>query len=215
MNSSYTIVIITRYTFYAERGYLPHCSTNDSLTRQQSSQGLCPQTPTFSRYALGFLSADFQNNIRCSFFYINICCFIEQIVNFNMAAIGHLGIRFSWLCDHRRVPSAELMLNTKSGSNRTNRFEVIKILVNFSFLSAAILDLEKWLFWPLRCLRDVKTKLCVKFSENRTNGLGVIYVFCKLQYGGRRPSWIVNFDILGLKVCSGWKVDDKYQIWCI
>ena len=36
---------ITRYTFYAERGYLPHCSTNDSLTRQQCSQGLGPWTP--------------------------------------------------------------------------------------------------------------------------------------------------------------------------
>ena len=32
-------------TFYAERGYLRHCSTNDSLTRQQCSQGLCPWTP--------------------------------------------------------------------------------------------------------------------------------------------------------------------------
>ena len=35
--------------------------------------GLCPQTTTYSRYALGFLSADFQNNIYCSFFYTNIC----------------------------------------------------------------------------------------------------------------------------------------------
>ena len=30
--------------------------------------GLCPHTPTFSRCALGFCSADFQNNVRCSFF---------------------------------------------------------------------------------------------------------------------------------------------------
>ena len=80
-----------------------------------------------------------------------------------------------------RVPSAELMLNTKSGSNRTNRFEVIQILVNFSFLSAAILDFEKWRFWPVRCLRDVKAKLCVKFGENRTNGFGVFQVFANFN----------------------------------
>ena len=50
---------------------------NDSLTRQQCSQGLCPwtrwgfcpQTPTFSRYALGFLSADYQNTARSSFLH--------------------------------------------------------------------------------------------------------------------------------------------------
>ena len=35
------------------------------------------------------------------------------------------------------------MLNTKFGSNRTNRFEVIQFSVNFSFSSAAILDLKK------------------------------------------------------------------------
>ena len=66
-----------------------------------------------------------------------------------MAAIGHLGIRFSWLCDHRRVPSAELMLNsnTKSGSNRTNRFEVIQFLVNFSFFVGGHLG-----FWKVTVL---------------------------------------------------------------
>ena len=42
----------------------------------------------------------------------------------------------------RRVPSAELMLSTKFGSNRTNRFEAIQFLINFSLLSAAILHFE-------------------------------------------------------------------------
>ena len=49
-----------------------------SLTRQQCSQGLCPwtplgdspQTPTFSRYALGLISADFQNNVPCKAIYL-------------------------------------------------------------------------------------------------------------------------------------------------
>ena len=41
-----------------------------------------------------------------------------------------------------RVPSAELMVNIKFGSNRTNRFEVIQISVNFIFSLAAILNFE-------------------------------------------------------------------------
>ena len=80
------------------------------------------------------------------------------------------------IVDNRRVPSAELMLNTKFGSNRTNRFEVIQFLENFSFSSAAVLDFGKWRFRPVRCLGGVKTKLRAKFGENRTNGSGVIQV---------------------------------------
>jgi len=78
------------------------------------------------------------------------------------------------------------MLNTKFGSNRTNRFEVIQFLLNFSFSSAAILDFEKWRFWHFLCLEGVKTKLHAKFGENRTNGLGVIQVFVnfKMAAGG-------------------------------
>ena len=87
------------------------------------------------------------------------------------------------------------MLNTKFGSNRTNRFEVIQFLVNFSFSSAAILDFEKWRFWHLRCLGDVKTKLRTKFGENRTNGSGVIQVFVnfKMAAGGHLGLRISRF----------------------
>ena len=91
-----------------------------------------------------------------------------------MAVGGHIGFRFSRLWDHRRDPRAELMPNAKFGANRTIRFEVIQFLVNFSFSSAAILDFEKWQFWPIRRLGSVKTKLRTKFGENRTNGSGVI-----------------------------------------
>ena len=35
------------------------------------------------------------------------------------------------------------MIHAKFGAYRTNRFEVIQILVNFVFSSAAILDFEK------------------------------------------------------------------------
>ena len=45
--------------------------------------------------------------------------------------------------DNRLVPGAKRMIHTKFGAYRTNRFEVIQFLVNFSFLSAAILDFEK------------------------------------------------------------------------
>ena len=90
------------------------------------------------------------------------------------------------------------MLNTKFGSNRTNRFTVIHFfcLVNFSFSSAAILRFEKWRFRPVRCLGGVKTKRCAKFGENRTNGSGVISVFANynMAAGGH----------LGLRISTFW-----------
>ena len=78
------------------------------------------------------------------------------------------------------------MIRAKFSAHRTNRFEVIQILVNFVFSSAAILDFEKWRFWYFRCLEGFKTKLLAKFVENRTNGSGVIQVFVnfKMAAGG-------------------------------
>jgi len=78
------------------------------------------------------------------------------------------------------------MIHAKFGAYRTNRFEVIQILVNFVFSSAAILDFEKWRLWHFRCLEGVKTKLHAKFGENRTNGSEVIQVFVnfKMAAGG-------------------------------
>ena len=68
----------TRYTFYRVSTTLQH-NYFHSLTKQQCSRGsapepeppeppwgLCSQTLTLSRFVLGFLSVDFQNN--------NICC---------------------------------------------------------------------------------------------------------------------------------------------
>jgi len=67
----------TRYTFYAERGYLPHCSTTDwlgtSVPRGPAPGprwGLCPQTPTFSRYALGLISDQLSEQRRCKTIYL-------------------------------------------------------------------------------------------------------------------------------------------------
>ena len=156
-----------------------------------------PQTPTFSRYALGFHSAGFQNNISCSFFTL-IFVFYWKIVNFNMAAIGHLGLKFPWLWNH-------------------SRFEVIQFLVNFSFSSAPSWILKNGGFdksglWAVS--RWSSVAVCAKFGENRTNGCRSYSSFCKFQYGGRRPYWIMNLDILGQQGCSGCAVDDRYQIWC-
>ncbi len=88
------------------------------------------------------------------------------------------------------------MIHAKFGAHRTNRFEVIQILVYFVLLSAAILDFGKWRFWHFRCLEGVKTKLPAKFGENRTNGSGVIQVFVnfKMAAGGH----LGLFPVLGL-----------------
>ena len=78
------------------------------------------------------------------------------------------------------------MIHAKFRAYRTNRFEVIQILVNFVFSSAAILDFEKWRFWHFLCMEGAKMKLHAKFGENRTNGSGVIQVFVnfKIAAGG-------------------------------
>jgi hypothetical protein len=69
------------------------------------------------------------------------------------------------------------MIHTKFSAYRTNGFDVIQFLVNFSFPSAAILDFEKWRFGHFPCLSGVEVKLRAKFGENRTNGSGVVQVF--------------------------------------
>jgi len=94
-------------------------------------------------------------------------------------------------------------------------FQSYSILSKFQFFVGGHLGFRKWRFWHFCCLGGVKAKLHTKFGENRTDGSGVILVFCKFQYGGRRPSWIRNFTILGPQACSGCGVDDTCQFWCI
>ena len=60
-------------------------------------------------------------------------------------------------------------------------------LVDFRFLSAAILNFETLRFWHFRCLGSAKAKLHAKFDENRINGVGVIQFFVnfKMATGGQ------------------------------
>ena len=101
------------------------------------------------------------------------------------------------------VSVAKWMIHTKFGAYRTNRFEVIQFYVNFSFSSAAILDLEKLRFWHFRCLEGFKTKLHAKFGENRTNSSGVeiqVFVNFKMAAGGHLVFFlqISRFPVMGL-----------------
>ena len=92
------------------------------------------------------------------------------------------------------------MIHVKFGAYRMNRFEVIQILLNFGFSSAAIFDFEKWRFWHFRCQEGFKTKLHAKFGENRTNGSGVIQVFVnfKMAAGGHLGLRISRFPVISL-----------------
>jgi hypothetical protein len=65
-----------------------------------------------------------------------------------MAAVAHLGLRFSRLWDRRRVPGEELMLNTKFVANRTNRIKSIRICFNFSFFRKR----PSWIETKMTCL---------------------------------------------------------------
>jgi len=68
----------------------------------------------------------------------------------------------------------------------SNRFDVIAIFVNFNRRPAAILDFEKFHFWPQNHLRGGDTKLGLKFGDNRSNIFGVIefLVFYKMAASG-------------------------------
>jgi len=87
--------------------------------------------------------------------------------------------------------------------------------VNFSFFVGGHLGFKKngGLTYPVsgRCQDEA---LCQIWWESDYR-FGSYSSFCKFQYGGRRPSWIMNFDILRPQACSGCEVDDTYQIWCI
>ena len=54
------------------------------------------------------------------------------------------------------------MIRAKFGPFRTNSFEVIAMLVNFSRWLAAILDFAKIHFWPWNRLRGAEMKLQLK-----------------------------------------------------
>ena len=75
------------------------------------------------------------------------------------------------------------MIHAKFGAYRTNRFEVIQFLVNFSFRRRPSWILKNGGFdssavWAVSCRLS---KLCAKFCDNQTNGSGVIQVFANFN----------------------------------
>jgi len=136
-----------------------------------------------------------------------------QISTWRPAAILDYAFRHSW--DHRLVSGTKRMINTKFGAYRMNRFEDIQFLVNSQFFVGGHLGFCKMavLTLPVSRLCHVEAPCQIWWeSDERFESYSS---FCKFQYGGRRPCWIINFDILGPQACSGCEADDTYQIWCI
>ena len=75
------------------------------------------------------------------------------------------------------------MIPAKFGPFRTNRFDVITILVNFNRWPAAILDFAKFHFRPQNRAWGTDTKLGLKFDDNGMYTSRVIQVCMKIQDG--------------------------------
>jgi len=71
---------------------------------------------------------------------------IQFLVFSKMAVGGHLGFKNSKFLAYYLIEGAEYIIPAKFGPFRTNRFDVIAILVNFNRRSAAILDFAKFHF---------------------------------------------------------------------
>ena len=85
------------------------------------------------------------------------------------------------------------MLHTKFGVNRTNRLEVIQILVFLRWRWAAILDFRKYDFWTVMLVADPQAKPHIKFGVNRKNRSEVtiflIFIYFKMAGGGEIPTY--------------------------
>ena len=104
------------------------------------------------------------------------------------------------------------MILAKFGPFRTNRFDVIAILVNFNRRPAAILDFENLHFWPKNRVWGTEAKLGLKFDDNRMYTFGVIQLCMKIQdgVGGHLVFRISGFEQIPYCGCGK---DATYQIW--
>ena len=71
-----------------------------------------------------------------------------------------------------------------------NRFEVIRLFVNFHIVPAAILDFRKCTFYAPQCLGDDEMKLGLKFCENRSNCSVAVRILVIIK-----KKFILDFDI--------------------
>ena len=76
-------------------------------------------------------------------FYIVICVSIDKNCKFQNCDRWPSWITNFETWEYGFVPCVDNMIHIKFDAYRTNRFDVIQFLVNFSFSSAAILDIEK------------------------------------------------------------------------
>ena len=129
------------------------------------------------------------------------------------------GRRPSWVFNFTNV-SVELPFrgwtpHAKFGANRTNRLEVIQILVFSRWRWAAILDFCIYDFWTVMLAADSKAKPHIKFDVNQTNRSDVshflIFIYFKMAGGGHLgfSIWLFSRKF----GCGGRRPEHAYQIW--
>ena len=94
-------------------------------------------------------------------------------------------------------------------------FRSYSISSRFSFFVGGHLEFWKIVVLALllsgQCQGETPCQIWWESDERRGSNSS----FCKLLNFGRRPSWIMNFEILGPQACFGWEVDGTHQIWYI
>ena len=104
---------------------------------------------------------------------------IVQKLNLKWPLAAILCINVNILTRHLTCGSY-LMQTAENGTNRINRFEVIRFFANFNIAPAAILDFKKCTNGAQRCLGDDVRKLGLKFGDYRSIGSEVIQILVKI-----------------------------------
>ena len=97
---------------------------------------------------------------------------------------------------HCRNSVEKLLSHAKFHSNRAIDCWVMANIRFSTRRVSAILNLKKNHIWSRDCHRVLDVLLCIKFYQNRDDFFVDIWRFNDLQYGGRPPSWICEFQSL-------------------
>ena len=103
-----------------------------------------------------------------------------------MATGGHLVYRNVKILTMHLTCGSHLMQTAENGTNRINRFEVIRFLANFNIAPAAILDFGTSTFGAKHCLGSDEGNLGLKFGKNRSNSsevIRILVIISKIQNG--------------------------------